>query len=577
MTNQLFLNYLVNLRIFSEEEANAVVEESIKTGKTVEEVIISQGKIDERDLFEHKSAFLKIPLKRVIAGSLTSEVLENIPEEAAKHYSMVALAKEGDVLHVGMLYPEDYASQSALNFISAQKKLKTIVFLITPTDFDEALKRYKALRSEVKEVLEELEKEEELEAKPTLAPAKIEKITEEAPISKVVSVILRHAIEGRASDVHIEPFEDKMRIRYRVDGILYSSLFLDKKLLPSVVSRIKILSSLRIDESRIPQDGRFRVKISGRQIDFRVATFPTAQGEKIALRVLDPEKAIISMDNLGIVGRNYEFLEKASRSPYGMILFCGPTGSGKTTSQYAILRELNNEGVNIVTLEDPVEYWISGVNQSQVRPDIGYDFASGIREVVRQDPDIVMVGEIRDQETASLATHAALTGHLVLSTLHTNDSIGTIPRLIDLGVEKFLIPASLRASVSQRLIRKLCPDCKKKVKANPEQETIVRNAIESMPPEEKAKIDLSDGVYLYEAQGCSTCNQKGTKGRIGIFEVLQMTKELEVIILETPSEINIREEAKRQGMITMLQDGVMKALDGLVSLEEVIESVQVGD
>jgi len=291
--------------------------------------------------------------------------------------------------------------------------------------------------------------------------------------------------------------------------------------------------------------------------------------------VLDPKNAVRELPQLGFRGRNLELIKKAMKLPFGSIVFCGPTGSGKSTSQYAILRKLNTEGVNIVSLEDPVEYWIDGVNQSHVRPEIGYTFASGLRQVVRQDPDIIMVGEVRDRETAELVTHAALTGHLVLFTLHTNDAIGAIPRLIDLGVQKFLIPPSLKVIVSQRLIRKLCPYCKQKVKANKEEERIIKTEIEKLSPEEKKKIKITDPLYIYKPKGCPRCANKGTKGREGIFEALIMTRQLEEIIITAPSEGDIEEEARRQGMITLKQDGILKVLQGELALEEVLKSVEI--
>jgi len=571
-----FIQHLIEKKLLSQSQFSNLQKESEKEGKPIEELIIDKGIISERDLFRKKSDFFQIPLRRVFPDQIPNSVLEEISEEAARHYKIIPLKREGDLLEVGMVNPEDFSSQSALDFIAKQKGVETKVYLIVPSDFNEVLKKYRALKEEVRTAIEELEKEEEIEKKPKKKATTVEKVVEEAPVSKIVAVILRHAVEGRASDVHIEPFGDRLRVRFRVDGVLYSSLFLEKKLLPSVVSRLKVMSNLRIDETRVPQDGRFHLIISNREIDFRIATFPTSQGEKVAIRVLDPATAIKDISQLGLKGKNLELVEKAMALPFGSLIFCGPTGCGKSTTQYAILRQLNNEGVNIVSLEDPVEYWINGVNQSQIRPEIGYTFAAGLRQVVRQDPDIIMVGEVRDRETAELVTHAALTGHLVLFTLHTNNAVGAIPRLVDLGVERFLIPPTVKLIISQRLIRKLCPDCKQKVLANKEEERIIREELERLPDSERKRIKISDRLYIYKPKGCSACVNKGFKGRIGIFEVLAVTKELEDIILAAEtSESRIEKEAERQGMITLKQDGILKVLEGETFLEEVLKTTEI--
>lgn len=365
-------------------------------------------------------------------------------------------------LQVGMVYPEDFKSQEALKFLARQQNFVYQVFLITSTNFNELLKQYRNLKGEVGTALEEL-KEEIKKEKGIIKTEELERLAEEAPISKIVAVILRQALEGDASDIHIEPTKEKLRVRFRFLGTLHSSIILPLKIHPAVIARIKILSNLKIDETRVPQDGRFSTKINGKNIDFRVSTFPTALGEKVALRVLDPSIGFKKFEDLGLRGRNLQAVKEAVIKPYGLILATGPTGSGKTTTLYSILQLLNKEGTNIVTLEDPIEYFLEGVNQSQIKPEIGYDFGTGLRQILRQDPNIIMVGEIRDEETASLVTNAALTGHIVLSTLHTNNSLGVIPRLIDLGVKPYLIPSTLSVAIAQRLVRTLCPECKKRL------------------------------------------------------------------------------------------------------------------
>jgi len=340
------------------------------------------------------------------------------------------------------------------------------------------------------------------------------------------------------------------------------------------VARIKILSNLKIDETRIPQDGRFTTKFEEREVDFRISTFPTTLGEKVAIRILDPTQRKTDFESLGITGRNLDVINRALNKSYGMILSTGPTGSGKTTTLYAIMGLLNKEEVNVMTLEDPVEYYMEGVNQSQVNPDIGYTFATGLRHMVRQDPDILMVGEIRDEETASLAIHSALTGHIVLSTLHTSNAIGVIPRLIDMGVRSFLIPPTLSIAIGQRLLRMLCPYCKKKVKPKPEIKKLIMQELETFPSIIKKDIKFSATSFIYEPVGCKRCGNTGYAGRIGIFEILEMTDELSDLVLKEPSEARIQEEAGRQGMITMKQDGIMKVIDGITSFEEVMKTAE---
>lgn len=562
---------LIKKGILDKEKAASLEKEVKTSGKKEEELILEKNLVSEELLFSLKSENLKVPLKKVMAGEVPFETLELIPEETARYYKMIPLAKRGNILEVGMVYPEDLTSQEALQFLVREKNLESRVFLIFPTTFENLLRQYRALKKEVGKALEELETELKAEklARPT--PAEIERLVEEAPISKAVAVILRYAIEGKASDIHIEPTRDKLRIRFRFLGSLYTSILLPVKAHPAIVSRIKILSNLKIDETRIPQDGRFTAEIEGREVDFRVATFPTTLGEKVAIRILDPILGLKKFEELGLSGRNFEVVKKTIQRPYGMILAVGPTGCGKTTTLYAVLQILNKEGVNIVTLEDPVEYFIEGINQSQIRPEIGYDFVRGLRHVVRQDPDIIMVGEIRDSETASLATHAALTGHIVLSTLHTNNALGVIPRLIDLGIQPFLISPTLSLAIAQRLVRRLCDKCKKKVKPKTEIQNLISKEMAELPEEIKKETKLKKPFYVFEARGCKDCDQKGFVGRIAIFEILEMTKELAEIILKEPSEAKILEEAKRQRMITMRQDGILKVLDGITTIEEVLK------
>jgi len=565
------IQQLVKKGVLEKKKATSLEYEVETTGQKEEEVILNQKVVPERTLFELKSENLKIPLKEPSLDEISPSILKLIPEDSAKFYKMIPLAMEDKVLEVGMIYPEDLKSREALKFLARRQKISYKIFLITPTFHREVLKKYRTLRKEVGRALEELETEikpEEVKAKVT--DSELKRLVEEAPIAKIVAVLMRHAVEGGASDVHIEPTRENLRIRFRLDGVLHSSIFLPIRVHPAVIARIKILTRLKLDESRVPQDGRFSTQIGENIIDFRVSTFPTSAGEKVAIRVLDPEMGMKDFKELGLKDYNLESIREAIEKPYGLILTTGPTGCGKTTTLYSVLRVLNKEGVNIITLEDPIEYYIGGINQSQVRPEIGYTFAAGLRSVVRQDPDIIMVGEIRDPETSSLATHAALTGHIVLSTIHTNNAIGVIPRLVDLGIQAYLIPPTLSLAIAQRLVRRLCPHCKKKVKATGEIKKLIEKELEGLPPAAKKKIKIKQPFYVYKPQGCKKCREKGYIGRIAVAEVLKMTDQLSSLVLKSPSESDIAKEAYRQGMINMRQDGIMKALEGVTSIEEVL-------
>ncbi|HEY4519392.1 hypothetical protein A2833_02285 [Candidatus Azambacteria bacterium RIFCSPHIGHO2_01_FULL_44_55] len=514
-----------------------------------------------------------------IPEKISPDVLILIPEDSARFYKMAPFDLLGKVLQVGMVDPTDVKAQEALNFLVSQLGLIVKILKISETDWQRAMEQYKGIKQEVSQALEELERgltKEKLTLGEEVDAGKKE--TEiDAPIIRVVTTIIKNGVEFRASDIHIEPSFEKVRIRYRIDGVLATALTLPLSVHQAVISRVKILSNLRIDERRVPQDGRFRSRLGDKEVDFRVSTFPTAAGEKVALRILDTSQGVRTLPDLGVMGRNLETMKEAIHKPFGLIFITGPTGSGKSTTIYSILKILNTDGVNIVTLEDPVEYYIEWVNQSQIRPEIGYTFGSGLRQILRQDPNVIVVGEVRDNETATLSIHAALTGHIVLSTLHTNNAIGAIPRLIDMGVEPFLIPSSLNLVAAQRLVKKLCPDCRKEVAAPERAKEIITNAIASMPEGIKKDLKVKDPIKIYEPQGCPQCNDKGTRGRIAVFEILAMTSELSQIIASGVSEDKLVAEAKRQNMITMFQDGILKVLDGIIGLEELIHVVSVED
>jgi len=563
---------LIKKKLIKKEEASNI-ESQVKEKKgTIEEIILKEKILSEKTLFALKGKLLKIPVKEIVASKIPPKVLELIPKESAQYYSIIPLKKTKGGFEVGMVYPENNQAQEALKFLARQNKLSYKYFLITLSNFKKCIDKYGAPQREMKKALEILETEIK-KGEEELVPGekiKFKRLTEDAPIIKMVSVILKQAVEGKASDIHIEPMRENLRVRYRLDGILYSTLFLPLQIHPSIVARIKILSSLKIDETRVPQDGRFSSEIKGENIDFRVSTFPTTLGEKVVLRVLDPDKGIKSLGKIGIEKENLIKIENALGKTFGMILLTGPTGSGKTTTLYSLLKILNKEGVNIVTLEDPVEYFMAGINQSQVRPEIGYTFAKGLRQILRQDPDIIMVGEIRDEETAELAVHAALTGHLVFSTLHTNNASDVIPRLIDMGIKPFLIPPSLALAISQRLVRKLCPFCKKRVKASVEDKKFILDTIKRISISTEKKIKIPNPLYVFEPKGCEKCNDKGYSGRIGIFEIIEMTDNLSDIILKNPDKVKILKEARNQGMTLMEEDGVLKVLQGITTVKEIM-------
>ncbi len=548
----------------------------LQSTETSEELFIIQNNLIAQDkLLEIKGEVFNIPiLTDVFSLKIRDEVLSIIPEESAKYYKMVPLRLENGILEVGTLNPDNVKAKEVLLFLARQNKIKTKLYLIAETDFEEILKGYRNIKSVVGEALDKLGKDEKTDVvvlDEDEIDLKEERLTEdEAPIIKMVTAILRHAVDKKASDIHIEPSDTEVKIRLRLDGHLFDALRVPMATHSAIIARIKILSRLRIDETRIPQDGRFSIRIGSKQIDFRVSTFPTKLGEKVAIRILDPTEGLRSYKDIGLSENNLEVLREQIKRPHGMILSTGPTGSGKTTTLYAILQELNKVDVNIITLEDPIEYFVSGINQSQIRPEIGYTFAKGLRSVVRQDPDVIMVGEIRDEESANLATHAALTGHIVLSTIHTNNAIGVVSRLIDLKIKPFLIPSSLNISVGQRLARRLCPHCIEKVKPLPKIEKLIISELSTIKKDIRDKMKISDKIYTYKSEGCPKCNQKGEKGRIGIFEILKMTKNLEKIIIENLSEAALLEEADHQGMVNMRQDAVLKALEGKISMEEVL-------
>lgn len=562
-----FTDILIKNNIISPEDLSRFEIASREKGIPLENLLKAQG-ISDSQITKAKSEAIGVPFKSIGKQKTPFDVLKQIPEEAARHYKFVPLGVENGVLEIGMVNPEDIESREALQFIISKLNTPLKVFLISGDDFKTVLGQYKGLSGEVTKVLGELESallETEKDGMPQEVFKADSKFVEDAPVTKMVAVILKHAVSGNASDIHIEPLKHKLKVRFRVDGILYTSLMLPLSVHEAIVSRIKILTNMKLDEKRKPQDGRFEARIENRSIDFRVSTFPTFFGEKVVIRILDQEKGIKKLEEVGLAGRNLKVIREGLKKPYGLILLTGPTGSGKTTTLYSMLQELDREKNNVISLEDPVEYTIEGISQSQVRPEIGYNFANGLHSILRQDPDMIMVGEIRDKETASLAIQAALTGHLVLSTLHTNSAIGVIPRLVDMGVDPFLIAPTLVLAIGQRLVRTLCPDSRKNIPIVGVVKEKIEKELSGMPPAVKKSVKIPDSIY--QGIPSSACPQ-GAKGRTGVFEVLERTSQLENIILSNPVEPEIFKEARRQEMITMREDALLKVLEGAVGLEE---------
>ncbi len=576
-----FLLHLAQKGLFREEDIPSIIASAEKAPGGVDDVLTKGGMTDDQVL-ALKSEYYGLPSRKLDGHKVSVDVLRNIPEESARHYQIAPLAVVDNVLEIGIVDPDQSQSRDAIQFISSKLGMPYKLFLISQPDFNIILIQYQNLSGEVTAALSELdttgggavvdedvqnnvqsvETHEHVETK----EGGETKIVEDAPVTKIVAVILKHAVEGNASDVHIEHTGDKIRVRFRVDGVMYTSLILPANIHSAVVARIKILAQLKLDEKRKPQDGRFSARMDGKKVDFRVSTFPAYYGEKVVMRILDSGRGIKTLDMMGFSPEHLALVRDAISTPYGLILVTGPTGSGKSTTLYSMLNELDREKRNVISLEDPVEYNIPGVSQSQVRPEIGYTFASGLRSILRQDPDIIMVGEIRDKETAQLAIQAALTGHLVFSTLHTNNAAGVIPRLIDMEVDPYLIAPTLILAVGQRLLRTMCPDSKKATPLTESMRMMLTKQLADLPESVRSTIIIPD--HVYEAVPSPAC-PSGTKGRTAVFEFLKMDRDLEHVILTNPVEQAVYEAARAKGMLTMKDDALLKAFNGTIPFEEI--------
>lgn len=550
---------LVEKGKITEEQLRKALEKQKELGKYLGETLLELGYIREDDLWEALALQKKVPFIKLSRQEIKPEIVRIVPERLARRFNCLPIEVNGDVLTVAMADPTDVVAIDALR-TNTGYEIKPV--MASPKEISEALDIYHSEFADMEKSIQELvdiEVEKEGAEGEREDPTQLRLEANDAPVVRFVNLLLLQAVEGRASDLHLEPQEKGVSVRIRVDGILRNLTPPAKRMYSAIVSRIKILSGLDIGERRLPQDGRCKIRIGEREVDVRVSTLPTIYGEKVVMRLLDKSNILLRLEDLGFSAQDLTRFKKALSRPYGIILVTGPTGSGKTTTLYGALNWLNSPEKNIVTVEDPVEYELKGINQVQVKPGIGLSFATGLRSILRQDPNIIMVGEIRDLETAEIAVKAALTGHLVLSTLHTNNAIATVSRLIHMGIEPFLIVSSLRLVVAQRLIRRICPDCK-----------------EPFTPGEELKewlgLKREEKVTLYRGKGCKLCAKTGYYGRIGIFEVFELTPRIRDMIMEQAPEDVLRKVAREEGMRTLREDGMEKILGGITTFEEVISA-----
>ena len=565
--------------LISSEQLSKLEKEAIDKKIPLESLLVVKKFASEEDLAKALAEHYKVDPVDLKNEKIEQEVLHLIPEPIARRHRIVAFKKKGDKLLIGMIDPDDLQTRE---FIKKKTGLDVLPYLATHSGLDFALALYhSSLKSEFEKILKghkEIKTKTFGETPGTEISDDLKKMAEEIPVVRVVDTLLEYAIFERASDIHIEPQEQEVDVRYRIDGVLHDVMTLPKVILPALVARIKVLANLKIDEHRLPQDGRFKIARDDHKISFRVSTIPIFDGEKVVMRLLEEGATALTFEQLGFQKSALDRIERNIKRPHGMTLVTGPTGSGKSTTLYTVLSVLNTKAVNISTIEDPIEYRIPGVNQMQMNPKITLTFATGLRALLRQDPNIIMIGEIRDRETAEEAVHAAMTGHLVFSTLHTNSAAGALPRLTDMGVEPYLISSTVNNIIGQRLVRRICQDCKKPYKLDHKTVEILsrdfdlKKLIDVMVAEEiitKKVTDLSQ-LEFYRGQGCEKCGQTGYKGRVGIYEVLEITSPVMDMILHKTASSEIEKRAVEEGMILMWQDGFIKAHLGLTTIDEVL-------
>lgn len=565
------LTYLQTQGLISPEVQETVAKGTAAGNISIEASLIEAG-VDKDQLRTHIAAYYEIPEFTPDTNTrIPQDVLEYLPYDSAQHYHIIPLKIEDNVLYIGVNDPEDLRIKEVLSFISSKYDIPYKFVFLLNEDLDKLLTQYENLSGEVDQALNTFETALSEGEKETTQTEKAQVLTnehikEDAPVTRIVATILRYAIDGGASDIHIEPHEKNIGVRFRVDGLLMKSLELPSKVHSAVVARVKILASLRLDEKRKPQDGRFSAAFDGRKIDFRVSILPTNYGEKVVMRILDNERGVRSLEDTGVSKHHLEIIRRIINEPYGIILISGPTGSGKSTTLYTMLTEVDRLSKNVLSLEDPIEYNIDGVSQSQVRPEIGYTFANGLRSALRQDPDVILVGEIRDVETAQLAIQAALTGHLVLSTIHTNNAIGVVARLVDMGIDPYLIAPTLKLAIAQRLARRICPDSGIEEPIPESFHQMMDKEFETLPERYQSRIPKSDTIVHPEPSPmCST----GMKGRIAVMEALEVTEEIQSLILNSGGEADIYKAARKNGFMSMKEDAIIKALQKEIPVEEV--------
>lgn len=572
--NEQLKNFIKDSEMISDENLALAFREAEDGKKTLGDVLLAKKFIDEERLRKLYAYILGVPFVDLQKETIIPEILQIIPEPIAKKYKIVAFKKNGAELEVAMLNPEDIQT---IDFIRKKTGLKIVACITSSESIEAILRQYgKSLKAEFGDMIDK--NSSEVTSRETTDD--LEEIAQGLPIIRIVDTLIKHAILECASDIHIEPDEKDVRVRYRIDGILHEAMTLPKQVRDGIIARIKVLSSLKLDEHRIPQDGRFKIEKDGVKMSFRVSVLPIFDGEKIVMRLLDESSKGLTLEMMGLSGRALEAIHTEIRKPNGMILVTGPTGSGKTTTLYTIMDILNTTDVNISTVEDPVEYRMPKVNQTQIHPKVGLTFAAGLRALLRQDPDIIMVGEIRDNETMEMAIQAAMTGHLVLSTLHTNSAAGTLPRLLDMGAEPFLVASTANVIIAQRLVRKVCHDCRVEYELSEKEMKVLRQSydmnkiLETIKKSGLVKNSLKDkdkwgDVKLYKAKGCEQC-MEGYRGRNGIYEVLEINEEIRKMISQRATSHDIETKARENGMLTMIEDGFTKCIQGITTVEEIL-------
>ena len=574
--NKQLKEFLADLNLVEAKDLEEIFAEAVEKDKQLGDLLLEKKIIGQAELRKLYAYILGIPFMNLEKELIPLEILQIIPEAIAKKYNVVAFERDGTNLKVAMVNPDDLQT---IDFIRKKTGLKIVPCLTTDESIHAVLKQYeKSLKAEFGDIIgdsvqENVEKNKDDED--------LENLAQDLPIVSIVDTLIKHAILQSASDIHIEPDEKELRVRYRIDGVLHEAMTLPKQVLAGLVARIKVLSSLKLDEHRLPQDGRFKIEKDGYKISFRVSILPVFEGEKIVMRLLDESAKGLTLEKMGMMGSGLEKVHRQIKRPNGMVLVTGPTGSGKTTTLYTVMDILNTPEVNISTVEDPVEYRMPRINQTQTNSKIGMTFAAALRSLLRQDPDIIMVGEIRDGETMQIAIEAAMTGHLVLSTLHTNSAAGAIPRFIDMGAEPFMVASTANVIIAQRLVRKLCQECKIAYKLNEKELESLNGSFETAEILENIKkTALTKGIIkekdkwedltFYRSKGCEQCGNEGYHGRSGIYEVLEITEDIAKMVSEKASADEIEKAAKKNGMLTMSEDGFIKAVQGITSIEEIL-------